>query len=221
FCAYVRTYRAGVFVALGGHVKPGNTIDAVAVEQGHGRNLQFPAGVNILFRHAAAFEETEGRPRMEFDVIRFRHISVVVALDEPGLGREIAEDTIERAVAHGDIPLFAIPPIIPPPVSRGEPRTFGDLDGTARNSGYDVYRLMLYDYSRLLGRTKAPESESHSTIHGSGRLLCCWSERLHDEGIRLMRIEHARTANVSRADQMANADDGHLYLFRRRISGSE
>ncbi len=46
---------------FGRHVEAGSAIDAVAVEQRHGRHVEFGAGVGQFFGQGGAFEEAEGR----------------------------------------------------------------------------------------------------------------------------------------------------------------
>ena len=49
------------------HVETRRAIDAVAIEQRHGRHVQVRAGGNQVLRQGGAFEKAERRTGMEFD----------------------------------------------------------------------------------------------------------------------------------------------------------
>jgi hypothetical protein len=52
---------------LGCHVEARRTVDAVAVEQRHGRHVQVGAHGDQILGQRGAFEKTESRAGMEFD----------------------------------------------------------------------------------------------------------------------------------------------------------
>ena len=57
---------------LGCHVETRRAVDAVTVQQRHGGHVEVGACAGKVFRHAGAFEETEGGPRVEFDELHHR-----------------------------------------------------------------------------------------------------------------------------------------------------
>ena len=63
-----RTDDRADLVFLGGGMKAWRTVDTVAIEQGDSRHAQLRSGFRQFLGERGAFEKTEGRSGMEFNV---------------------------------------------------------------------------------------------------------------------------------------------------------
>ncbi len=64
---------------LHGEVKAGGAVDAIAVEQGHGGNIEVGGGLGVFFGQGGALQEAESGAGVEFDIhIRFLFASATV-----------------------------------------------------------------------------------------------------------------------------------------------